>query len=382
MDSSAFPISDLRSETSLMSAERVQQAVIESKKIRGFPLSDASLRYVAALYDPRQCYEAPWIPSQTCFSDKFHVFVRGSFATGTTGYGYVTARLNSASDTYTTISTTSASVGGAATLFNAYSNLTNSTNNSKYVAANFGTTGQLLSGRPVAAALYVRYAGTEMNRGGDYLLIEEPNHSDLQANYSYNLSLTQDGCKRIPVTQEWVHVCFTPNSQNEFAFNSANLPNAPVGGNNVIGIAVSSAVAAQPFEFEFHMWAEAAGASARSATASYNDVLGSDVILGAGNMYQQLDCVLGLDGFMRAIHAQMSNQSGVLSGSAPSGNWAGLLPYLPLLASLAGPVVKTIGSAFSSYGKGKGKKSFAEQLEKKTEKRLEKGLKSSFKSKK
>jgi len=312
---------------------RLKAAIQAARTKHAMPLSDCSLQYMAALYDPRGVYEAPNVPNQAVYSEKNKVYARGTMATGTTGVGFIVARLNGAGDTWCVTNTLAGSVGGIATTLNAFTGSTTSNSNSRYTAAQFGNTATTIKWRPVGAALYIKYAGTELNRGGDYVILEEPNHADLLANYTYTSMLSQDGAKRVPVDNEWHHICYVPNDDTEAAYSATNTAN---GGNATIGIAILSAANAQNFEFEFHMWYEAVGSIARSATQSYNDPIGYGCITGAATMYQQLDDVLGLDGFVEAIHSQMRNLSGVMIPGGQHGNWTGLLAFLPSLAKAAG----------------------------------------------
>jgi len=326
-------VNDLQSAVSLRTAERCALAMKEAKGIAGYPLSDATLRYVAALYDPRGCFEAPWIPSQTALSQKTRFFARGSFSTGTTGIGYIGALVAGDYQTGSLIFSTPTTVMTPSTNAASATNNSSAVTNSPYDLSIFGTGAQQLSWRPVGAALYVRYAGTELNRGGDMLLMEEPNHSDGMA-YSYNTALSIDGVKRIPIDGDWHHVCVTPNTVGDTNWSTSS---NYYGGRPLMVFINSAAGNAQPYEFEFYVWGEFLGTPARAVSASYNDVVGFDCVQGAANMYMQLDSELGLDGFVKAIHAQQAQTSGCRVVGAPAGNWAGLLSFLPAIANLVGP---------------------------------------------
>lgn len=348
---SAFPLADLQ-KNEAMTPERVVGAVRQSKTELGFPLGDPTLRWVAALYDPRQCYEEASIPTEASYSEKIHVYSRGTFNSGTTGIGCIAVAANgAANDAVTVKASTNTTVMTSATLFAAATNLATANSNSQFASAAFGVGPGKLVQRCVGMALYVKYAGTELNRGGDYLLFEEPAHGDISnasTGYSYTLALGQDGCKRPSITNDWVHVAYVPNSSAECGFGST-AGNAVFGSNQVLAIFVNSAGASQQFEYEYNAWYEIVGSPARAATISFADPIGFAVVQAAGTMYQQLDCVLGLDGFMRAIHAQQRNQSGVLSVGAPHGNWAGLLAFLPGLAALLEPVARSAAGAASRW---------------------------------
>jgi len=204
-------------------------------------------------------------------------------------------------------------------------------------------------------ALYVRYAGTELNKGGDIVLLEEPNHQDI-GQYSYNTALNQDGAKRLKVGNDWVHVNYSPNDFSELAYYPTDKFLSGTGAGILGCFVLAAAGNPQPFDYEIYIKFEASGSICRASSASFNDVIGANVVMGACTMFQQLDSTLGLDGFMSAIHAQARNLSGV-SKKPASGNWAGLLPYLPMLANLlplAGKAVSVISDALN--GKSQKKK--------------------------
>jgi len=98
------------------------------------------------------------------------------------------------------------------------------------------------------------------------------------------------------------------------------------------------------------MWSEFSGPIARSPTLSFNDPIGFAAVAGAAQQFQQLDSVLGAEGFVKAVEAQLNNQS-LPRTEPPHANWAGLLSFLPQLAELAGPVLKgAFGGAMKSMG--------------------------------
>lgn len=349
----AYPVLDAVDENQLMSANRVAAHINRTASDPGVRLSDPTLRWIAALYDTRQCLESAAAPLQTAYSEKTTMFCRGQFNTGTTGFGYAIVSPTAAADLTNVTVTGASSVGVASTVLSAYTVLTNVLNNSSYSNSSFVAGANSLQGKVTAITLYVRYAGTVNNMGGDYLLVEEPNHNDLNANYSYNSCLAMQNSKRVPISKEWVSVSYTPNSIAELAFGSSSrIPG--VNANYILGIMVSSALAGMPFEFEMHAKWEINGAPARASTITFEDVIGASLVMSAANMCGQLDCSLGLDGFMAAIHAQAQNLSTNLIRGAPRGNWAGLLPLLPKLASLVLPSLATIGGKLlKSLGKKK-----------------------------
>lgn len=333
-------------------AERARAAIHSSKSEKSISLSDPALRWIAALYDPRQCFEDVAVPMQAIYSEKNKVFARGQFFTGTTGVGFVSAAAVGSNDGLCARFTTATSVGTPSTIASAFTLQSSGLTNSRYSQSAFGNSPTTCQGRLVSMALYIRYAGTELNKGGDIVLLEEPNHQDISA-YSYNTALNQDGAKRLKVGNDWVHVNFSPNNYSELAYvaNSGNFILS--GGAGILGCFVLAAAGnAQPFDYEIFLHFETSGAICRAASASFNDEIGGGVVMAACTMFQQLDSTLGLDGFMRSIHAQGRNLSGV-SKKPANGNWAGLLPYLPMIANLLPLLGKGVSVISDAVGGGR-----------------------------
>lgn len=296
-------------------------------------LSDPSLRWMAALYDARSCMEEPAVPSETQLSRKFKVFGRGSFATGTTGYGFILVSPPSmaANNAQFASCTAANSVGGAVTNPTGFTNVVNlGATNSDYPSAAYGAGIGLLSWKLVGCTVYVKYAGTELNRGGDMILVEDPSHGSLTAQ-SYNTCMSLDFTKRVSVINEWQSVSWTPADSLETDFSFVS----PVNTNFPLGLYVNSAGASQPFDYEVYAWFEVVGSSARGATISFNDPVGFGAVSGAMNQFQQLDSVLGMHGFVAAVEEQLSNMSGCAMTTTHQQNWAGLAAFLPSLANVA-----------------------------------------------
>lgn len=297
---------------------------------------------MAALYDSRGMFEDACVPTKTALSQKVKSFIRGSFSTGTTGYGFVAVNALGANAISGGTVTQPGSVMTSATILSAASLLAGigSNNSSLTTATNMQT-------RIVGATLYVKYAGTQLNKGGDMVLIESPTHSDVTA-FSYNTALALDGVKRVKVTDDWTSVSWVPTSATETDFVGA------VSTTLTLAIICNSAGAPQPFDFEVYVWSEWIGPLARSATLSFNDPIGFAAVTGAAEQFQQLDSELGAEGFVRAVEVQLANQS-LPQGEPPHKNWAGLLSFLPQLATLAAPFLKSaLGGAVNGVAKSMG----------------------------
>jgi hypothetical protein len=302
-------------------------------------LSDPSLRWMAALYDPQVCAEEPAVPSSTQLSQKVKVFSRGSFACGTTGVGFVTLRPNTmlTNDAQIASMTSASSGGNTASALSAFTNQSNVTgSNSPFSNSAYGATVNLLAWKLVGCVLKVKYAGTELNRGGDMLLFESPNHSSLSS-LTYTTMMGFDFTKRIAIDNEWHWVCWTPSFESETQFSVATpSSSAP----DELAVVINAAgVAGAPFDYEAWAWFEVVGTNARGASLSFNDPIGYGAVLGAVNQFQQLDSVVGSHGFVAAVEEQLNNMSGVAITATHQQNWAGLAAFLPALKELGTQVL-------------------------------------------
>ncbi len=114
--------------------------------------------------------------------------------------------------------------------------------------------------------------------------------------------------------------------------------------NPFLGVIINSAGASQPFDYEVYSWFEVVGSIARGASISFDDPIGYAAVNGAANQFQQLDSVLGIDGFLHAVSTQLQNCSGVGLNSTHAQNWAGLAAFLPQIASIATRAASAVGS--------------------------------------
>lgn len=315
----------------------------------GVPLSDTSLRYVASLCRPDLAEEDAWVPYQTRSSEFNRCFSRGSFSTGTTGFGFVTINTTVVSDTSPGSASTAASVMTAATTISAATAPVALPNlNSRYTTAEVTSGSSPVQVQLVGLLLKVKYAGTELNRGGDMLLFETPNH-EATGGYSYNTAMGADNCRRVGVSNDWQYVAWSPiNEATELNWLAA--ATATGVNNTLLAIFVNSAGASQPFDFEVWEVFRAVGVICRGRVETFVDPIGAPVIFAAARGIMQLDSTFGIGGFMRSIHAQFQNVSCVKCTGAPRGNFLGLAPFLPALLSGAAAIGKFALPALKKAG--------------------------------
>jgi len=355
---SAFPASEKKTVKALDRASQgPKSAPRDSARGNGLSLSDPACRYLAALTNPRDLFEAPCIPAGFALpSYKFKCFARGAFNTGTTGYGFCAVNMNLSSTGATVQTSTSTTVMTPTTALSLATNLVTATINSPFAASAFAASNGPLDvdGRLVGAALYVRFADTELNRGGDVLLMEEPLHNDVTT-YSYNTAMNLDPTKRKDNLRDWQHVCISPKQAEELDYWDG-LANGTVSanpqfaaGNNayVAAVFVNTAGASRAMEYEYYAWVEVLGGPPRGQTESYVDPVGFACIINAVNLTGQLDSTSIKNVKTNLLHATsyaLSHFGGPeLRGRRDKrNNFTGLASFLPMIMPFVAPLIKNL----------------------------------------
>lgn len=214
--------------------------------------------YLEASINPFDTPEGACLPADLfpLPSQKQVLWSKGTMATGTTGFGFITVYPTFSNNTSPVVYTQSTSVGVATTAFNAYTNTaTNNFGNGPWATAQF--TGQNLYARTVAVGLRVRCTASMMNRGGSYITWEQPNHADISVLYTYNSVKTVSGAQthgipNLDDPDQWdVSVCSSgPCITEELAYAASATPLGAVGAYLIC--AISSAVAGMTFDYEVY----------------------------------------------------------------------------------------------------------------------------------
>lgn len=209
---------------------------------------------------------------------KQRVYTRGTFTTGVAAsnfFGYVIADPVQAvaNDTTSIISTVA---GYASTLItnSAGANTTTAKSNSNFASTTFSLSSLNNQQRTVGSLLRVRYAGTELNMGGTYTVLSQPEHR-----CSVGSDVTQLGADvtavRMPITKDWVNVWYFPALNADTQFTNPNFQDPTLIGNTTnafyMTIAANTAVAGQNFEYEHWTVYEVIGNNTRGATRSHAD---------------------------------------------------------------------------------------------------------------
>lgn len=213
--------------------------------------------YLEASINPFETAEGACLPADLfpLPSYKRVIFARGSFQTGTTGFGYVSMSPIADNTTAAVNFTQSTSVGGASTVISVYTGIGSVPFvNGPYSNAQFAAAGAI-NARSVAYGIRVRCTSSMMNRGGSYVTYEQIAHADVTPLYSYNTLKSTQGSQThgIPMQvdpDQWdVSVCSSgPVLPSELAYNTN--PLGANNGNQILICMINSAVPAMTFDFE------------------------------------------------------------------------------------------------------------------------------------
>jgi len=196
----------------------------------------------------------------------------------TTGFGFISfdpsnAVVNNRSSIYVSDSSflgTSVSTTGA----------TGYTTNAEYADTSFGATAASTQYRIVAAGVRIRYIGTELNRGGQVVGLEDPTHSTLNGRVLTSFDLELESA-RMAVGRDWATVLYHPVVNEEYNFQNTFPPvNMTADLSYYMGLVVAAPTATTPatFEWEAYVVAELQGRNVQSKTMSHVDLTGFSAV--------------------------------------------------------------------------------------------------------
>lgn len=246
--------------------------------------------YAASLVDPSgdhskgACLPAGFpMPSQ-----KIRVFARGFMATGVTGDGFIMWTPQLANDATAVTNSTAASVGGAATAFNAFTAPV-ATVLAKIPYTTAQLTGGTVEGRLVSGCLRCRYSGTEDLRAGVVSLFEDPDHVGIGGLTANGISLFDScGKQRVFGDGGWHQINWSgpcKQAEQEYIQGSAFAPVVVVISINGT-IAAGGALGAAPFEWECWENLEYLGRDVVGKTNNVLDPQGTAAVIGAAKVAQ------------------------------------------------------------------------------------------------
>jgi hypothetical protein len=130
----------------------------------------------------------------------------------------------------------------------------------------------------------IRYAGTELNRGGRVILYEDPEHGTIATTGApYASVMANDKAREFEVTNKWLVLCQSgPVTPQEYDFLTS--PYTPYSSSNLTAhylLCLFSGTAGNAFDIEFFWNWEYAGQNIRGKTRSESDDTGFQTVLGA-----------------------------------------------------------------------------------------------------
>lgn len=245
-----------------------------------FRLSACAERYLDSLVDPFGASPDACVPMPPSFPTlKARVFARGPCVVGTAGVGWIIARPILSNSAPIATVTTAAFIGTA--IDGAALGLTLALGNAPYLPVG-GQGG--VQWRCISCGVRVRYAGTELNRGGSILCLEEPDHLDFNAagtTWSEPALRAYEKCHIFPVEgRDWTQVCWAPIQPSDLDFTTSP---------GIIGQGLAQAfclaifirgVAGTSYDFEVFENCEIIGSAVRGKTSSHSDTTGYAAIQG------------------------------------------------------------------------------------------------------
>lgn len=259
-----------------------------AKRAAHFQLSSCTTDYLRALTDPFTLppKELPCIPDLfDSPSKKLRVVQRGMLTSPGTGAGAYTGFLmfdvrNGICRDFTTVAysgATYASDGFPLTYAMTGVNETGM-NQSPYSNADFSDSGAgNMQYRPVAAGIRVRYAGTELERGGVTIPFRHPQNREITGYSTANVLSFQE-VRRLPCNRAWHGIMYIPVNSGDYEYGVGVGAQPEPGVAGSIGILLKSGgVNATNWEWEVVAYYEVVGAT-ENVTPSHSDVGGMSAV--------------------------------------------------------------------------------------------------------
>lgn len=211
-------------------------------------------------------------------------YVKGTFATGTTGNGWIVAdpsysAVNDQTSAFSTLST----FGGTTVNLVGGGGVQQTESNSQYALGTIGPGLSLV--RNVAFGIRIRYIGTELDRGGQIVALCDPNHNSLQGRAFTDFD-AEEVSRRFPVDRQWVTVLYSPYfvTDTDFFSNFPVYTPAATDPSFFMGIMVQAASAGVSLSYEYEVYGlyEFQGRNIRGMTPSHVDNVGFGAVNAAG----------------------------------------------------------------------------------------------------
>lgn len=184
--------------------------------------------YTKALLDPFNA-GAACIPTwPNVRSGSYKTFSRSTGAIGTQGFGFLLASLNPANDGAQIFYSDATYAASVFTDNTATTGVIDTSVNSPFTAADFGSSVGEVMYRTVAIGARIRYSGTELERQGRIICFEHPDHATLDL-YDETSVLSFDQAEKSPVDREWHAALWQPIMASELEFAAQISAAEPLG---------------------------------------------------------------------------------------------------------------------------------------------------------
>lgn len=282
------------------------------------PLSKCATDYAISLADP---FTGPLacVPTYPAvLTRKLRVYAKGTFSTGTTGFGFIVFDPSYGIANDQTFVLASDALYGGVTIIGAVGT-TAYLSNSDYQAADLGSGPNQIVFRVVSGGLRIRYIGTELNRGGQVCGLTDPNHNSLLTRTFGSLS-GEEQSRLFPVNREWITLLYRPFLVGDTEFANSLVGTTPLDPSFYMGYALQSPTAGPcVFEFEAYSTYEAQGRNVRGMTASHVDPTGYAAVHTATNLSPALAPTVAktADRTKSFLNTVGSTLTSTVSGMAP-----------------------------------------------------------------
>lgn len=247
---------------------------------RMFKLGNCAEKYGLSLMDPFEGPADACMPVTPAMnSRKMRPFVRGQLSTSsTTGFGFLIANMLAFANNVSTAWKSGATYAGS-TLAITGTGVTVLTSNSDMASSAFGD--GLANYRLVSMGMRVRYRGSELNRGGRVVVLEEPDHAQL-VGLTVDQVLAYEKAKEFEVDGKWCTLLFSgPVSPEEYDYQSSTVIATISNPYMAIIVEAASATTSVTYDYEIFWNYELIGPTVRGKTTSDADDVGASVILGS-----------------------------------------------------------------------------------------------------
>lgn len=242
-------------------------------------LSPCAEGYFSALYRPFDFGQPTCLPDMHAVpSHKVVCRARGSFAVGTGGVGWIYVNPQAKCSNSIICYYTPTGYAGTTSLSWAAAGASNTQNTMSPYGPSDLSQNETRT-RVVACALRIRYTGTELNRGGNILMVRDPDNGLLDSRAYATLLSEIPGLHTSIVNRQWNVVIWEPTDPGDYDYginSEANSTSSSSGYRNM-GAYVTG-TAGNTFEWDIIQYLEFVGTTKIPATPSPADPEGVAIV--------------------------------------------------------------------------------------------------------